>query len=232
MLGKLVRKIARPLVLSSLLLQSSAALALDLKPEDVRGKGQQSPVTILQNRYFLKTLRPELGLAYGTITNEAYTDTSLTGVRGGLFLNEWVGVEFQTFNAKVSDSDDLKALKRLRYAKIGDPNTLVTPDPEVNRIKKISDLTAVIAPFYGKINLADWLIIYSDLYGTLGVTKLDTDQGDINGFTWGAGQRFYWQKFMSFRIDFKSRMYTEQQAGQDHKKTTYSVDFGLSIFLL
>lgn len=205
--------------------------AIDLKPEDVRGKGASSPVTILQNRYFLKALRPELGVSYGTVTNEAYTDTKLLGFRGALFFNEWLGLELQSSTATTSDSDDLQALKRLRYLKIDDPTVQVFPDPEINRIKKIMDLSAVVAPFYGKLNFADWLIIYSDLYLTGGVSTLDTDQGSLNALNFGAGQRFYWQKSLSFRIDFKGRSYTEKAAGKDHRKTTYSVDFGLSYFL-
>ena len=205
--------------------------AIDLKPEEVRSKGTQSPVTILQNRYFLKTFRPELGIAYGTVTNEAYTSTHLLGFRAGLFFTEWLGIEVQSFNATVADSDDYKALKRLRYRKFADPNIEVHPDPEVNRLKKVLDVTTEIAPFYGKLNFADWIIIYSDLYVTGGVSKVDTDQGPINALTFGAGQRFYWQKSLSLRIDFKGRMYTEKSNSEDHRKTTYSVDFGLSYFL-
>ncbi|RZA16041.1 MAG: outer membrane beta-barrel domain-containing protein [Proteobacteria bacterium] len=206
--------------------------AIDLKPEEVRGKGTQSPVTILQNRYFLKTYRPELGVAYGVITNEAYTDTKLTGFRLGLFFTEWLGVEVQSFDANAKDSDDLKALKRLRYRKFDDVNVEVHPDPQVNRVKGIVDATVVVAPFYGKLNFADWLIIYSDLYLTGGISKVDTNQGSLNAFTYGVGQRFYWQKSLSFRVDFKSRMYTEKSnENKDHNKVAYSVDFGLSYFL-
>ncbi len=220
------------LALGIMLVSPGVSWAIDLKPEDVRGKAVQSPVTILQNRYFLKAMRPEIGVAYGTITNEAYTDTSLVGFRLGLFFTEWLGIEAQQFNATASDSDDLKALKRLRYRKYEDPNIEVHPDPEVNRLKKITDFTGVVAPFYGKLNFIDWLIIYSDLYATAGISKIDSDQGGLTAFTYGAGQRFYWQKSLSFRIDFKARNYTEQQAGHDHRKSTYSVDFGLSYFLL
>lgn len=206
--------------------------AIDLKPEEVRGKATQSPVTILQNRYFLKAFRPELGFAYGTITNEAYTDTKLVGFRTGLFFSETFGLELQSFNATVSDTDDLKSLKRLRYRKFDDPNVEVHPDPVVNRINKMVDVTGVVAPFYGKLNFADWLIIYSDLYLTAGITKLDTDQGGITGVTWGAGQRFYCQKSLSLRVDFKGRMYKEKANNEQKvKKSTYSVDFGLSYFL-
>lgn len=210
-----------------------SVFAIDLKPEEIRGKGQQSPVTILQNRYFTKALRPELGISYGTITNEAYTDTALFGLRGAIFLNESLGVELQTFNASVADSDDRKALRKITYYRREADGSFVQGilDPEVNQIKKVMDLSAIFAPFYGKLNLADFLIVYSDVYFTAGVSRVDTDQGDLNALNYGAGQRFYWAKSLSMRIDFKARTYTETRNGGDYRKNTYSVDFGLSYFL-
>lgn len=209
---------------------AETALAIDLDPADIRGKNTQSPVTILQNRYFVKTLRPELGLSYGTVTNEAYTDTSLYGLRGSLFINEWVGVELQSLKAKVADSDDRKALNQIKYRKLDAPE-IVSPDPEVNPLKTIVDINAILAPFYGKINFSDWLIIYSDVYVTGGIARVSTDQGDLNALTWGVGQRFYWQKNLSFRVDFRDRIYNEKRNNQSSRKNTYTIDFGISYFL-
>ncbi len=211
-------------------LQTSALLATDLDAGDIRGKSSQSPVTILQNRYFVKTLRPELGLSYGTVTNEAYTDTSLYGIRGALFLNEWVGVEVQAFRAKVKDSDDRRALNQLKYRKI-DVAEIVSPDPEINPLKSITDVNAILAPFYGKLNFADWLIIYSDVYFTSGIARVTTAQGSKNALVLGVGQRLYWQKNLSFRIDFRDRMYKESRNNQESRKNTYTFDFGISYFL-
>lgn len=212
---------------------TSSAFAIDLKPEEIRGKSQQSPVTILQNRYFTKALRPELGVSYGTITNEAYTDTSLYGFRGAVFINEWVGLELQSMNAKVADSDDRKALRRITYYRREPDGSFVQGilDPEVNQIKKVIDASAIVAPFYGKLNLADFLIVYSDVYVTVGLSKVNTDQGDLNALNYGIGQRFYWAKSLSVRLDFKARSYTEQRNNSDYRKNTYSVDFGLSYYL-
>ncbi len=209
---------------------AQTVLAIDLDPADIRGKSTQSPVTILQNRYFVKTLRPELGLSYGTVTNEAYTDTSLLGLRGALFFNEWVGLELQSLTAHVADSDDRRALNQLKYRRL-DAAEIVSPDPEVNPIKSILDLNAIIAPFYGKINFSDWLIIYSDVYFTGGLAKVSTSQGDLTAVTWGVGQRFYWQKNLSFRVDFRDRIYNEKRANQNSRKNTYTIDFGVSYFL-
>ncbi len=203
--------------------------AADVEPAEVRGKTQQTPVTVLQNRYFLKALRPELGLVYGTVTNEAYTDTRLSGYRLALFLNEWVGIEGQSFKAQVSNSDDRKALNQLTYK--NNTGDTVKVDPEVNRILKVSDVSLVTVPFYGKLNFADWLIIYSDVSFNFGMSKVSTDQGDLNAITWGVGQRFYWQKSLSLRVDFRDRTYTEKRNQLDYRKHTYSVDFGLSYFI-
>jgi outer membrane beta-barrel protein len=229
-----LRSVCSRLFLTTWLLGSAPSLfAIDLKPEEIRGKGQQSPVTILQNRYFTKALRPELGVSYGTITNEAYTDTTFFGFRGAMFLNEWIGVELQSMTAKVADSGDRKALRRIPYYRREADGSFVQGilDPEVNQLKKMTDMTAILAPFYGKLNLADFLIVYSDVYFTAGLSRMATDQGDLNALNYGAGQRFYWAKSLSMRIDFKARSYTETRNGGDYRKNTYSVDFGLSYFL-
>lgn len=209
---------------------SSPSFAIDLEPEAIRGSSQKSPVTILQNRYFVKTLRPELGVSYGTVTNEAYTDTTLMGFRGALFFSEWIGMELQTLKASVKDSDDRKALNQLRYRKL-EAAEIVSPDPEVNPLKSVVDINAVLAPFYGKLNLADWLIIYSDVYFTGGISRVTTTQGDLNAVVLGVGQRLYWQKNLSFRVDFRDRMYTEKRNGTSSRKNSYTIDFGLSYFL-
>ncbi|WP_141731275.1 outer membrane beta-barrel domain-containing protein [Oligoflexus tunisiensis] len=229
-----LRSVRTRLFLTTLLMSLAPSLfAIDLKPEEIRGKGQQSPVTILQNRYFTKALRPELGVSYGTITNEAYTDTTLFGFRGAMFLNEWIGVELQSMTAKVADSDDRKALRKITYYRREPDGSFVQGilDPEVNEIKKVMDVSAILAPFYGKLNLADFLIVYSDVYFTAGMSRVSSDQGDLNGINYGAGQRFYWAKNLSMRIDFKARTYTETRNGADYRKNTYSVDFGLSYYL-
>lgn len=203
--------------------------AAEIEADTIRGKTQQTPVTVLQNRYFLKAMRPELGLVYGTVTNEAYTDTTLFGGRTSLFINEWVGIEFQSLKARVKNSDDRKVLNQIVYKK--PTGETVSVDPEVNRVLKTTDISAVAAPFYGKLNLADWLIVYSDLTLSAGISKVGTDQGDLNALSYGVGQRFYWAKSLSLRIDFRDRIYTEKRAGKDYRKNTYSIDFGLSYFL-
>ena len=214
----------------TILMSTEYLCALELQPNEIRGDKVINPVSILQNRYFLKSFRPEIGMSVGTFLNEAYTDTSLWGYRGSLFVNEWLGFEAQYVQTNVADSEDRRALNQLKYQKIG-TTEVVSPDPEINRIHGSQDIGVIVAPFYGKLNLLDSIIIYSDLYLTAGLAKVDTDQGRLNSVTWSAGQRFYWKKSLSFRVEVRDRIYNEDRTGENYTRNAYSVDFGLSYFL-
>ena len=224
---------------------ATVARAEDLSPSDIRGKSSKEPVTVLQNRAFLKAYRPEVGLVAGAILDEAYTNTTLTGMRAGMFVNEWLGFEVDQFQTKVADSADRKALDTLKYRPLNDPGagnatsangttttttTVVSPDPEVNAIHQITDFSAVAAPLYGKINILNKWIIYTDLYGTGGVSRIVTDQGPKLGETVGAGERFYLGKAWSVRVDFKDRIFNEERAGAQSRRNSKAVDFGASYF--
>lgn len=235
-----VRRVLQMLAISILALPvfSSRAFSLDLKPEEIRGKSSKNPVSVLQNRYFLKALRPEFGFVVGSLLNEAYTSTRLTGVRAGLFFNEWFGIETQMISTVITDTADRKALNNLKYRPLDDPGNavpageeiVVSPDPEINAVHGITDIHGVIAPFYGKLNLMNKMIVYTDLYLSGGMATVDTDQGSKSALTLGIGERFYVGKAWSFRVDVTDRTYTEIRAGQESRKNGFSVDFGASYF--
>ena len=208
---------------------NSQADATDLKSNELRGESSKLPVDVLQNRFFLKSWRPEIGVMVGSMLNEAYTETSLTGIRGGLFFNEWMGAEVQYFRTSVEDSDDRKALNKKKYRDLED-EVEVTPDPETNPIHSGIDVNAVIAPFYGKMNLLNKYIIYSDLYLSAGLSRVNTDQGDIGSLLIGMGQRFYIGKSTSVRIDFRNHIYNENRGNKRSRKNALSIDFGVGYF--
>lgn len=216
------------------------ALGFDLDPSEIRGKSSKEPVTVLQNRYFLKTGRPEFGLVVGSIMDEAYLETQFYGARTGFFINEWLGVEAQMVRTKVSESADKKALENKRYRPLEDTNSgdaapdgeivTVTPEAEVNAIHSMTDFNVVAAPFYGKLNFMNQYIIYTDLCLTAGLSRVETDQGEKTAMILGIGERFYIGKAWSVRIDFRDRIYNEERANDTSRKNSYSVDFGTSYF--
>lgn len=221
------------------------AFALDLSASEIRGKSSKEPVTVLQNRYFLKAFRPEFGLVSGFILDEAYLNTTTFGARSGMFFTEWFGFELQSFRTRVADSDDRKALRKKQYAPLPDVDdngnaipannpdgtiVTVTPDPEVNAIHSITDVSGVAAPFYGKLNVLNKWIIYTDLYVSAGASIIETDQGRKNAINISVGERFYIGKAWSFRVDGRDRIYTEERAGDKVRKNSYGFDFGASYF--
>lgn len=211
------------------------SFGLELDPDAIRGKKKKSPVSVLQNRYFLKAYRPEVGLFAGSMLNEAYTDTGITGARLGLFFSEWLGVEIQGADTSVSPSDDAIALSKQKFRPINaeeDPTKRVTAVPEINPIRSFIEASLIYAPFYGKLTLIDGFIIYTDLYGTVGVSQLSTDLGELSSLNFGAGQRFYFGKSWSMRMEFKMRNFTEERNGQSQSADSTSIDFGLSYFFL
>lgn len=216
------------------------AIALELKPSEIRGKSDKESVAVLQNRFFLKTYRPEFGLIAGAILDEAYLETSTFGARAGMFATEWLGFETQILRTKVDDSDDRKALqakKTIKPSADARPATneqgdfiFVTSDPEVNAIHAVQDFSIVAAPFYGKLNLLNQWIIYTDLYASGGITRVDTDQGDLTGIALAVGERFYVGKSWSIRLDIKDRIYEEVRANRKIRKSSYAFDLGVSYF--
>lgn len=208
------------------------ASALDLDPNEIRGTSSKQPVSVLQNRFFSKALRPEVGIIAGKFLNESYTDTLAAGLRSAMFISEWVGFELQYLRTSVSDSDDRRALNQIKYKSVdGKDDVIRTLDPEVNPIHQIFDANVIAAPFYGKLNLLDKFIVYSDLYALAGLSKIDTEQGSLNAFSIGAGQRFYFLNSTSFRIEFRDRTYVERRSGQESRKHALCLDFGASYFL-
>jgi outer membrane beta-barrel protein len=201
---------------------------LDLNVDELKGTTSKKPIAVLQNRYFLKAKRPELGFLTGTVTNEAYTDTQTRGLRLGIFLNEWVGLESQWIRTTVKDSADRKALKQKTYRDKTDPNKLVTADAEVNPISSMNDYVMIAAPLYGKVNIFDFALVYVDLYGSIGISRVGTEQGVKNAIALGGGQRFYFAESWSARLDFRNRTYTEVRGGKDSRRNAWTVDFGVS----
>ena len=218
------------------LIFSNFSQAMELPPDQIRGERAVKPVSVLQSRYFLKALRPEIGLLYGPILNEAYLDTYKHGFRTGMFLSEWFGLEAQFIETTRSSSDDKKALDKLEFKdknwQCGDPETIVRVHPEINPIMQMIDFNIALAPFYGKINLLDFLIVYSDIYFSFGGSLVKTGQGDKTAMILGVGQRFYLYRSLSLRIDFRDHILQEKRSGKTTTRHVTSVDFGISYLFL
>ncbi len=214
----------------SLFVHSGHALAQDGKRDEVL---PPPPVKVLQNRFFKKALRPEVSGYLGTALNEAYTKTFALGARLGFFFNEWIGADYTFTHFDVENSADLKALRSIRV--FDDEQKLTTIEPSFVSLNSLHALTATVAPIYGKINLFDFMILYSDIYFSAGSGLLSTSQGDKVPLILGVGQRFYFAKRFNARIDAWDHVFEQEREnlGEKTKSTKHAwvISFGLSAFL-
>lgn len=220
---------ASAIFLATLSFVSNTSVAQEVNASQIRGVDTNKPVAVLQKRFFKKKLRPEVGLMLGKSLDEAYTNTSLTGARIGLFFSEWIGLEVQYLDTSVTESEDRKALELLKFREL-DSEDVVSPKPETNPLRGAIDFNMVVAPFYGKSNFFDMFIVYTDLYFTLGASQVDTDQDPTTAILFGMGQRFYITRYFSLRIDFRGRSYEELRAEKKTRKNALAFDAGFSFF--
>ncbi|MEN9827345.1 MAG: hypothetical protein RI953_3090 [Pseudomonadota bacterium] len=188
--------------------------------------------TVLQNRFFTKQLRLETGVSAGTILNESYSSTSSFGGRLGLFLSEKVGIEYNYAAFKAADSPDLQALRKQEVCVALECRSI---EPSFIRLTKAHQLQVVTAPIYGKINLFDWLILYSDLTLSAGAARVETSQGQKWAVTPGIGQRFYFSRSFSLRVDatdiYLKQSVTNGETTVSNWRHNWVAQFGLSAFL-
>ncbi len=216
---------------------SSKSWSAELDASSIRGEPRDKVVGVVQNRYFTKSWRPNISYITGRFLEESFTKTTYKGGRMSLFPNEWIGLEIQSGTTTVEDSPDRTALNHLKYcnkeADCTNPETavLVSPDPELNRVSKFTEYSLVAVPFYGKINIANQFLIYSDIYTVLGFGRLDTEQGTKKDVIWGFGQRFYLNRFFNIQYDFRQRRWSEKRAEENSLHTVWCLDLGIGAFL-
>jgi outer membrane beta-barrel protein len=200
-------------------------------------EGLSAIPAVVQNRFFRKALRPEISLSGGRVLNEAYSSTYSGNVRLGLYFSEYVGAEIGFTQFSSSNSADLDALYNLTYFK-KEPNNTYSGTrivPSFVRLKSATTTLASFAPVYGKINVFDKVIIYSDIVVSGGIAYLQTTGGDEIPVVIGVGQRFFFSKSFSLRVDALDYIFSEmrENKGQpvESLRHAWVVSLGLGVFL-
>lgn len=208
-------------------------------PERARADDEEvlplPPVKVLQNRFFKKALRPEVSGFVGSALNESYTRTFAIGARLGFFFNEWVGLDYTFTQFEVEDSADLKALRAIVVYSDAEKAERTRIEPAFVSLDSLHAFTGTLAPVYGKINLFDAMILYSDIYFSAGAGLLQTSQGEKIPLILGVGQRFYFAKRYNVRIDAWDHVFEQERENLGEKKVStkhaWVVSLGLSAFL-
>lgn len=195
------------------------------------------PVRVLQNRYFLKALRPEISVFGGSVLNESYSNTYAIGARAGIFVTEYLGLEYAYSVYNAQDSADLKAINGLEYCPpTGCVNNEVKSlEPSFVRMKSAHTGLLTFAPIYSKISLFSQFILYSDICFSAGAAKINTSQGAKTAAVIGIGQRFYFAKSFNLRIDATDHIFKETRVNKGENVTStrhaWVVSLGASAFL-
>jgi outer membrane beta-barrel protein len=210
--------------------------AILLNPQELQTRQDAREVRVMQNRFFTKAMRPELSLSAGTILNQSYTDTNAVGLRGSLFVNEWLGLEYRYQFARTTDSQDMEQLQRHRYYAVGSDGEAVTdhyvyPTPKQTIISGIQDLQLVAAPLYGKVNVFDLAIAYVDGYIGLGASQLTAEKDSFSSLTASTGVRLFLEKSYSLRVELTSRSTPVLFDGSESYPNLLSLDVGAGVFL-
>lgn len=207
--------------------------ATNANAQDV--ESQNPSVKVLQNRYFLKAMRPEVSLFGGTVLNEAYSTTYAGGGRVGMFLTEYLGIDYSYTQFKAADSADLKAIRAVEYCANTACDQKKRLEPSFVRMESAHSALLTLAPIYSKTSLFSQYILYSDIYFSAGGGVLKTSQGNKTSFLLGLGQRFYFAKSFNIRIDAWDHIFSEDRynLGQVKKSTRHAwlIGVGFSAFL-
>ncbi len=204
------------------------------KPKTVLNDAYEMPVPmVVQNRFFRKAFRPEMSLSGGVVLNEAYSQTFGGSIRGGFYLSEYLGIELGYTKFASSASADLEALSKLVYYKKDQSPTHVVPS--FVELKDSISGHVSFAPVYGKINLLDYAIVYSDIAVSAGIGMLKTSAGDEIPGILGIGQRFFFSKSWSLRVDAWDYIFSETRENNGQKlegiRHAWFVSLGLGVFL-
>lgn len=167
---------------------------------------KDSEFSVVQNRLFSKAGRFTLSGSYGTMLNDPWATGNTYGVNLGYYFNERWGVELVYSG---TDSQDNQAVERLK-------NQAGYPDH--NLLKDYYGIQVMFVPFYAKMSVMDWTIIYFDMSFALGAGMQSYDQMKEEGNTtvstpavnFDVTQHFFLHKNFALRVDLKNRWYSEE----------------------
>lgn len=199
-------------------------LALDLYFSPIvlaENNFEDSSIRVVRPRYFNKSGRLELGAQLSTVMNETFIYTLMMGGIATYHFTEKIAIEGLYFFGFSSDKED----KRILFDKY-DIKT------QIYRTQTNAELAIQWSPIYGKWQLPEGRLVYFDtfLQGGFGQSGIqwkysdfcDSNEGnsspDIEAvpantvlsyptYMVGIGQRYFFSRKHSYRIDLKFHRY-------------------------
>ncbi len=160
---------------------------------------------VVQNRLYSKANRWALTGSVGTLVNDPWTTGNAYNIDLAYYFNERWGVQL-SYDA--TNSQDNQAVQRLG-GQLG--------YPDHNQIQNFYGAQVNWVPFYAKMSILSWKIIYFDLSFGLGAGMQTYAQQKIDGstsqstpaVTFDVMQSFFLSKYFAIRVDLSNRWYSE-----------------------
>jgi len=204
--------------------------------KDLLGTDNILPLQVIGQKYFKKSNRLEFFLGGGSSLNETYIYTSSLDLSVSYSWNEFMGVSIRHGLMHSWDNNEKIALEQISYPSETEPNN---PDkrkqirPDINYIKRGTDVSFIYTPFYGKISVFNQIILYMDLFFPTGFSYVETSQGPKQALHYGIGQHYFVSKNLSLRFHFLNYNFFEQKGPKRDESIRNHLQFilGVSYYL-
>jgi outer membrane beta-barrel protein len=184
-----------------------------------RSLNTQQQVRIVQKRAVDRDLRFEIGAAYGGVAggNSYLNSQPIIGALDFHITPKFsVGARYAAYANQLS-KEGQSQYDALRAGVAG------VQVPEVDSPKSSVMGTVSYYPMYGKLNFFDLTVVQFDFYAIVGYGQMQTTGGTSDTWTAGGGVGFWWNKYLSSRVEIRHQAYTE------NFKTAPSRDVGMMI---
>ncbi len=192
----------------------------ELAPESVLPIFPRS--VYVKNRNIVKTNSLEIQPVAGISMNNPFFDAFTLGGSLGFYFSEEHGINLMV--SKMFDKKSKYAVALEQYQEGG----TVKPQQKFDVFQR-HDMVALFnyeySPFYGKLSLAKWINLNTDIVATLGAGYVFLKDAEFPAISIGLGQRFYLGKSFGFRfniysffykgVDYLARKYIEQTGKLD-----------------
>ena len=178
--------------------EEAESVNVDSIKEKYWARGSQVELGVVQNRTYLKKGRIELSLLGGIIYSDPFLNIKTFGFSLGYHLSEYFSLHLIALKDSVGSSSALDTFQETLGATV---NT--------NFPQSYFGAEGMSSIFYGKLSVLGKSIIYYDFYFLSGLGVTNTESGKDITPSLGLGQRFYLNKTLSVRLDYRLMYYRE-----------------------
>lgn len=172
-------------------------------------------VRVIQDRLVSRKFRNEFSIGYNNfLSGNPYLLTQTLNLGYNFSFNRFVSVGVSYFTARNGLSQEGRNLINNDIPdRVPNSQRIL---PTVDSIKGGYEASVQLSPFYGKVNMFDY-IAHFDIYALAGIGQMQMTSGNRQTLSYGAGLAFWWSNHWNTRVEFKNLQYrTESIAGSSN----------------